>query len=83
MKPLSPAQARDLLEAARGERLEALYALAVTKGMRQGEILGLHEEDLDLEAETLQVRRTQWTGPDSKTGASSFIPQYLYILPAE
>jgi integrase len=58
MKPLSPAQARELLEAARGERLEALYALAVTTGMRQGEILGLKWEDLDLEAGTLQVRRT-------------------------
>jgi integrase len=58
MKPLSPAQARDLLDAARGERLEALYALAVTTGMRQGEILGLKWEDLDLEAGTLQVRRT-------------------------
>jgi integrase len=58
MKPLSPAQARDLLEAARGERLEALYALAVTTGMRQGEILGLKWEDVDLEAGTLQVRRT-------------------------
>lgn len=58
MKPLSPDQARTLLEAARGERLEALYALAVTTGMRQGEILGLKWEDLDLEAGTLQVRRT-------------------------
>ena len=58
MRPLNPAQARGLLEAARGERLEALYALAVTTGMRQGEILGLKWEDLDLEAGTLQVRRT-------------------------
>lgn len=58
IRPLNPAQARGLLEAARGERLEALYALAVTTGMRQGEILGLKWEDLDLEAGTLQVRRT-------------------------
>jgi integrase len=36
MKPLSPDQARALLQAARGEKLEALYALAVTTGMRQG-----------------------------------------------
>lgn len=58
MKPLSPEQARTLLEAARGEKLEALYALAVTTGMRQGEILGLKWEDIDLEVGTLQVRRT-------------------------
>ena len=32
--------------------------LAVTTGMRQGELLGLKWEDLDFEAGTLQVRRT-------------------------
>ena len=58
MRPLSPMQARSLLEAARRERLESLYALAVTTGMRQGEILGLKWEDIDLKAGTLQVRRT-------------------------
>ena len=58
MQPLHPVQARALLEAARGERLEALYALALTTGMRQGELLGLKWEDVDMEAGTLQVRRT-------------------------
>jgi integrase len=37
MQPLSPEQVRVLLEAARGERLEALYVLAVTTGLRQGD----------------------------------------------
>ena len=32
--------------------------LAVTTGMRQGELLGLKWEDVDLEREVLQVRRT-------------------------
>jgi integrase len=58
MQPLSPEQVRVLLEAARGERLEALYVLAVTTGLRQGELLGLKWEDVDLEAGTLQVRRS-------------------------
>jgi integrase len=58
MKPLNLVQARTLLEAARGERLEALYALALTTGMRQGELLGLKWEDLDTEAGTIQVQRT-------------------------
>jgi integrase len=56
--PLSPAEARQLLEAAGGDRLEALYVLAVTTGMRQGEILGLGWEDADLEAGVVRVRRT-------------------------
>ncbi|HEX2107738.1 MAG TPA: site-specific integrase [Rubrobacteraceae bacterium] len=56
--PLSPAQARALLEAAKGNRLEALYVLAVTTGMRRGEILGLGWEAVELEAGTVRVRRT-------------------------
>jgi integrase len=58
MRPLSPIQARTLLQAASGNRLEALYVLAVTTGMRQGELLGLGWEDVDLESSTVRVRRT-------------------------
>ncbi len=58
MRPLSPAEARKLLDAAQGDRLEALYVLAVTTGMRQGELLGLGWEDVDHEAGTVRVRRT-------------------------
>ncbi len=43
---------------ASGDRLEALYVLAVHTGLRQGELLGLKWDDIDLEAGTLQVRRT-------------------------
>ena len=58
ISPLSPEQARRFLEACQGERLEALFVLAVHTGMRQGELLGLHWEDVDLEARTLRVRRS-------------------------
>ena len=58
MTPLSPTQSRTLLEAAKGNRLETLYVLAVTTGMRQGELLGLGWEDVDLEARAARVRRT-------------------------
>ena len=58
INPLSPEQARAFLEAVRGDRLEALYSLAVQRGLRQGELLGLRWEDVELEAGTLQVRRT-------------------------
>jgi integrase len=58
MQPLNPRQARTLLEAARGEKLEALYVLALTTGMRQGELLGLKWEDVNAESGTLHVRRT-------------------------
>ena len=41
MRPLSPEEARRLLSAARGDDHEALYVLAISTGMRQGELLGL------------------------------------------
>jgi integrase len=58
IRPLDREQVRALFEAARGDRLEALYVVAVTAGLRRGELQGLKWEDVDLEAGTLQVRRT-------------------------
>jgi len=58
INPLSPDQARAFLAAARGDRFEALYVLAVHCGLREGELLGLKWEDVDLDAGTLAVRRT-------------------------
>src|SRR5215217_3530329 len=55
---LSPEQARAFLEAARADRFEALYVLAIHCGLREGELLGLRWNDVDLEAGTLSVRRT-------------------------
>ena len=47
-----------MLEAARGHRLEALYMLALSTGMRQGELLALKWDDVDLEGGVLRARRT-------------------------
>ena len=58
MRPLSPVEARKLLDTAQGDRLEALYVLAVHTGMRQGELLALKWQDVDMENATLSVRRT-------------------------
>jgi integrase len=55
---LSASEARKLLETAQGDRLEALYMLAVYTGMRRGELLGLKWPDVDLENATVRVRRT-------------------------
>lgn len=65
MRTLAPTQARALLDAAAGDRLEALYVLALTTGMRLGELLAIRWEDIDLESGSLQVRGTlqvsEWT----------------------
>jgi integrase len=58
IKPLTSKQAKMFLKAVRGDRLEALYVLAITAGLRQGELLGLRWEDLDIERGTLQICRT-------------------------
>ncbi len=56
--PLTTEQARALLDAAKGDRLEALYLLAVYYGLRKGELLGLKWADVDLSVGVMQVRRT-------------------------
>ncbi len=56
MQALTGEQALQFLEAAAGDPLEALYVLALTTGMRQGELLGLKWTDLDLALGTVQVR---------------------------
>jgi integrase len=50
---LTGEQARSFIDTAAGSRLEALFVLAVTTGMRQGELLGLRWRDLD--AGTLRI----------------------------
>jgi integrase len=57
-KALSPIQARALLTAADGERNEGLYVVALHTGLRQGELLGLKWEEVDLEGTKLSVRRS-------------------------
>jgi integrase len=55
--PLDPKQSARFLEAASGDRYEALYVVALLRGLRQGELFGLMRKDLDLEARTLRVER--------------------------
>jgi integrase len=56
VKPLSVDEARAILAAAESDRLSALFRLALTLGLRQGEALGLKWEDVDLDKRTLKVR---------------------------
>jgi integrase len=75
IKPLDARQAKKLLATARDTQpyFYPLYVLAVTTGMRSGEILGLQWRDIDLDAGALQVRRTVFNGTAStpKTSRSN------------
>jgi len=57
MSVLNVAQVRAVLEAAKGDRMEARWAVALSLGLRQGEALGLRWEDVDLDDRVLRVRQ--------------------------
>jgi integrase len=57
MNVLSDSQVRVLLSAAAGTRFEATYWVAVTTGLRLGELLGLKWSDLDWVNRRLRIQR--------------------------
>lgn len=79
--PLAVEQARALLAAVKEHRLAALYHLALTLGLRRGELLALRVEDVDLEAGTLTITGTlQWIdgelvrGTPKTAGSTRVVP---------
>ncbi len=73
--PLTVDQARHFMDSISDHRLYALYALALTLGLRQSELIGLRWQDVDLDraqiriASTLHRARGQWfvAQPKSRT----------------
>ncbi|UNZ16682.1 site-specific integrase [Streptomyces sp. 891-h] len=70
-RPLTAAEARRFLDAARADRLHALYELALRTGLRKGELLGLRWEDLDLTTGTASIRRSLQR---TRTGGLTHLP---------
>jgi integrase len=58
LKTWSADEVRAFLESVRDDRLYADYVLALTTGLRRGELLGLAWRDIDLDAGWLNVRQT-------------------------
>lgn len=69
-------QAKAILEAFKGQPLEALVTTALALGLRQGEVLGLRWSDLDLDTGAVEVRYQVerrdgvWTFAELKTEKS-------------
>lgn len=69
-------EVKAILKAAIGNRLEAMYALAVATGAREGELLALERDDFDTTAGTVRIVKTlneragvfTLNPPKSKTG---------------
>ncbi|MFI6057857.1 tyrosine-type recombinase/integrase [Streptomyces sp. NPDC051286] len=70
-QPLTATEARQFLDAACGDRLHALYELALRTGLRKGELLGLHWEDLDLNTGTATICRSLQR---TRTGGLTHLP---------
>lgn len=58
MVTLTGGQVAGLTAAAEGHRMAAMFVLAATTGMREGELLGLQWGDCDFTKGTISVRRT-------------------------
>jgi integrase len=57
MRRITIEQIKHLLEATQEHALKALLTVAITTGLRRGELLGLHWQDIDVQNEILHVRR--------------------------
>ncbi len=67
--PLTAEQARLLIRETRTDRIGPLIEVAIMTGMRQGELLALHWDDVDLESGVVHVRRTlTWRRGDEGSG---------------
>jgi integrase len=66
IRPYSVAEARQLLDAAAGDRLEARWVIALTLGLRQGETLGLGWQHVDFERNLLHVARALQRQPNGE-----------------
>lgn len=72
MNALTAEQARQLLATARSERLYAAYVLAVTCGLRMGELFGLTWDNVDLEDGQITIQhQLQYLGKPTLTPPKS------------
>jgi integrase len=68
IEPYTEEEANRFLEASVGHREEALFVLAITTGMRQGELLGLQWKNIDWDAGDLHVEQQARRILDQETG---------------
>jgi integrase len=64
VRPLDEPQVARLLKAAKGDRLESLFILALDSGARQGELFALEWRDLDLKKGMVYIQRAASETPD-------------------
>ena len=83
-RTLTVPETKVFFEAAAGDRFETLYILALTTGLRRGELLGLKWADLDLERGTLGVNRsmdTLYGPPEEKAPKRQSSRRMIALVP--
>jgi integrase len=71
-RAITAAQVAILLESVREDRLEALWYIALTLGLRRGELLGLRWSDIDFDQMLIHVRQQVSEDKDRKTVIAPF-----------
>ncbi len=72
MQPFTREEAVRFLRAVGGSRFEALFVLAVTTGMRRGELLGLRWKDVDFDGAIIRVSRS-YVAWSSRGGGDTYV----------
>lgn len=75
---LSREEAKRFLDAAKGTRLEAMWTLALSTGMRLGELLALEWGDLDVRRRTLTISKSLSRRPRKHGGLTVKNPKTSY-----
>lgn len=70
INPFTAEEARRILESTRGTRMHALYYLALSCGMRQGELLGLQWDRIDLKGGTILIDQQAVESASAKVSLS-------------
>lgn len=79
--PLTVDEAHRLLAAARDDRLAALWLLLLTLGLRRGEALALHWDDLDLDAGIVSISRSLQRLPATRGSAVGHTTELVEVAP--
>jgi integrase len=79
LRVLSADDVGKLLDACPSDRWRAFVALAVTTGLRRGELMALRWCDVEIDALTVRVRNTP--GHDTKSGKERAVPLQLSVVP--
>jgi integrase len=80
-KPFNLEEARRFLQGVAGEPLEALWILAISLGMRSGEMRALRWKDVDLSARTIAVWHSLDRAGDALVGVKSHSSVRVLPLP--